>query len=316
MKNYKAVVIGCGKIGAEEWLYQKSIKPVTHAGAYVKHPNIELVGLCDIDPKKLKKAGEFFSGVSLYHSVSKMLKETNPDIVSVATHTDTHHRFVKMAAEAGAKAIVCEKPMASSVKKAESMVKICKNKKCLLFINHSRRFDLLLKKWQKKVLDGILGKILKVECIYHNGLFNNATHTIDLLRWFLGEAKKASGVYNFLTSNPKRDKNVDAIIYFKNGAMAVLQSVFEKKRLTEWLFYGQKGNLSLKKLGMEINYKNIKEGGKRSLTAQMVSHVVSCLEKKEKPKSAGQDGLKVLKILFAIEKSAKNNGKVIPVNSK
>jgi|SRR3989344_26562 len=313
MKHYKAVVIGCGKIGAEEWLYQKNIKPVTHAGAYVKHPNVKLVGLCDIDPEKLKKAGRFFSGVSLYRSASKMLKEMKPDIVSVATHTDTHYRFVKMAAEAGAKAIVCEKPMASSIKKAELMIKICHKKKCLLFINHSRHFDFLLKKWQTRIQNGVLGKVLQATCVYHNGFFNNATHTVDLLRWFLGEVKEVSGVYNFSTSNPKRDKNIDAQLYFNNGARAFLQSVPEKKKMTEWFFHGQKGDVSLKKLGMEIHYKNSKEKKHRSLTAQMVLHIISCLEKKEKPKSTGQDGLEVLKILFAIEKSAKNNGNVIKI---
>ena len=56
MKKFKAVVIGCGRIGAEEWRYQNNIRPATHAAAYFKHPKIELVGLCDIDSEKLKIA--------------------------------------------------------------------------------------------------------------------------------------------------------------------------------------------------------------------------------------------------------------------
>jgi len=313
MKRYKAVVIGCGKIGAQEWLYQKNMKPATHAGAYEKRRQVELAGLCDTDSEKLKRAGKFFPGAKLYQSAEKMLKETKPDIVSVATHTDTHYQFVKMAAEAGAKAVVCEKPMASSLKKAEAMIEVCKKKKCLLFINHSRHFDLLLKKWQEKVRGGILGKVIEARCNYHNGFLNNGTHMIDLLRWFLGEVKEAGGTYNSLTSNPERDKNIDAIIYFKNGAKAVLQSVTKKQGLTEWFFYGRKGKLSLEKLGMEIHYNNAKAGKCRNLTAQMVSHVVSCLEKKEKPVSTGEDGLAVLKILFAVKKSAENNGEITNV---
>lgn len=313
MKKYKAVVIGCGRIGAEEWRYQKNVKPVTHAAVYFKHLKIELVGLCDIDSEKLKKAKKFFPGVSLYNSAKKMLKETKPDIVSVATHINTHYRLVKMAADFGAKAIICEKPMADSIKKAELMVKICRKKKCFLFINHSRHFDFLINKWQRRVQNGVLGRVLQANCIYHNGFFNNGTHVIDLLRWFLGEAKEVSGIYNPLTSNPKKEKNIDAVIYFKNGARAVLQSVPEKKGFTEWLFYGEKNELSLKKLGMEIIFKSSKEGKPRSLTAQMASHVIFCLEKKEKPQSVGQDGLAVLKILFALKKSAQNNGKIIEI---
>lgn len=313
MKKYKAVVIGCGKIGAEEWLYKNNIRPATHAAAYFGSPKVKLAGLCDISPQKLKKAGKFFPGVPLYYSTGKMLEEIRPDIVSVATHADTHYKFVKMAADFGAKAIVCEKPMTYSTPEAESMIKICNQKKCLLFVNHSRHFDGLFGKWQKNLQNGVLGKVLQANCIYHNGLFNNGTHTIDILRWFLGEAKEVSGLYNFLTSNPKKDKNVDAIIIFKNGARAFLQSLPEKSKATEWFFYGEKGSLFFKKLGMELVYGNTKTGKPRSLMAQMASHVVYCLEKKENPKSTGQDGLEVLKIMGSIEKSAKNNGKFIKV---
>lgn len=312
-KRYKAVVIGCGRIGAENWRYQKNIKPATHAATYRCHPKIELAGLCDIDPKKLKATKKFFPGVPLYLLATKMLKEIRPDIVSVATHPNTHFKFVKMAADFGAKAIICEKPISDSLRKAKSMVRICKEKKCLLFVGHLRHFDPLIRKWQKKVKKGVLGKVSQANCIYHNGLFNNGTHMIDILGWFLGEAEQVIGVYNYLTSNPKKDKNIDATIFFKNGARAVLQSVPEKNGLTEWFFYGEKGNLAIRKLGFEINYKNLKIGKPRSLMTPMVSHIISCLERKEKPLSTGQDGFTVLKILFAIKKSADNKGKIIKI---
>ena len=316
MKKYKAVVIGCGKIGAQEWLYPQNVKPVTHAAAYFLHPHIELVGLFDIDPGKLKKAKKFFLGVPLYHSAEKMLKETQPDIVSIATHPNTHDTFVAMAANYGAKAILCEKPMADSLKKAERMVAMCARKKCLLFINHSRHFDSLINAWQGKIKRGALGEILQAHCLYHNGAFNNGTHAIDLLRMFLGEAQKVSGFYNAVTSNPKRDKNIDAMIFFKNGARAIMQSVSEGMGMTEWVFYGTRGSLALKHLGMEAHYNNAKEGAPRSLIAQTVLHIIACLGKKEKPKSTGTDALEISKVLFALKKSAQRNGKVIPINSK
>jgi predicted dehydrogenase len=312
-KKYKAVVIGCGRIGAAEWRYPKNIKHSTHAAAFRYHPKIKLSGLCDIDPKKLKFAERFFPGVPLYLSAKKMLKEVKPDIVSVATRPDTHFKFVKMAANFRARSIICEKPISDSLQKAESMVRIYKEKKRLLFVAHLRHFDPLIGKWQRKVKKGILGKISQANCIYHNGFFNNGTHMVDILRWFLGKAEKVIGVYNPLTSNPKKDKNIDDTIFFKSGARAVLQSVPEKNGLTEWYFYGKKGNLAIRKLGFEINYNNFKTGKPRSLMAPMVSHIISCLEGKERPLSTGRDGLAVLEILFAIQKSANNKGKIIKI---
>lgn len=314
-KKYKAVVIGCGKIGAEEWNYSRNIKPATHAAAYFKNPKVELVGLCDIDPEKLKKVKKLFPGISLYYSAKKMLKETKPDIVSVATHANTHYKFVKMAADSGVKAIVCEKPMADSLKQAQKMVKLCRQKKCLLFIDHSRHFDPLIQKWQEKVKKGILGKVLHANCFYHNGFFNNGTHMIDLLMMYLGKVESTIGVFNHSTSNPKRDKNIDALIFFKGGSRAILQSMPAKRRLTEWFFYGKTNDLALKKLGTQIQFRGQKYGKPRSLMASMVSHIACCLDGKERPKSTGQEALEVLKVLFAVKKSAKNNGKNIRVKS-
>lgn len=310
-KKYRAVVIGCGKIGAEEWSYPKNIKPATHAAAYLQNPKVKLVGLCDIDSQKLRRAGRFFPGTPLYFSAEKMLEETKPDIVSVATHLDTHFELVKMAAGIGPKAIICEKPMSDSFKKAKLMVEICKRGKCLLFINHLRHFDPLMRKWQGKVRGGLLGKSLQVKCNYYNGFFNNGTHMVDLLRWFLGEVERVSGFYNLETSNPKKDKNIDAVVFFKNKSRAILQSQFQKRGLTEWVFYGENGELKIKKLGMEIRYGNLKIGKSRSFMSSMVSHIVSCLEGKEKPVSVSREGLAVLKILFALKKSAERQGKII-----
>lgn len=311
--KYKAVVIGLGRIGAQEWLYQNNIKPVTHAAAFLAHPKIKLSGLCDTDPKNLKSASVFFKKVPSYAFAPAMLRETNPDIVSIATHPDTHYSLVKLAAEHGVKAIILEKPMADSIKDAEKMIKICRQKKCLLFINHSRHFDTLIQGWQKKVQKGILGKVLQASCLYHNGFLNNGTHMIDLLIMFLGKADKALGKFNQLTSNSKRDENIDAMIFFKEGARATLQSVPAKRRMTEWYFYGTKNDLFLKNLGTQVHFKNKKYGKPRSLSAQMVWHVVECLEGKEKPVSTGKEALEVLKVLFAIKKSTQNNGKVVRV---
>jgi len=303
-KRYKAVVIGCGRIGAEEWSYPENIKPATHAGAYWANSKTKLVGLCDINPQRLKEAGRIFSGVPTYSSVKKMLEETRPDIVSIATHPDSHYRFVKMAANFGVRAIVCEKPISDSLKKAEMMVSICKEKGSFLFIGHLRHFDPLTRKYQGILRNGTLGEDLRVNCSYYNGFFNNGTHVVDLLRWFLGDIKRVSGCYNLKTSNPKKDKNIDAVLYFTNKSCATLSSLAEKKGRTEWVFYGKKGELSIKKLGMEIKYNNLKVGRPRSLMAAMILHITACLDGKEKPLSTGQDGLAVLKILFAVKKSA------------
>lgn len=329
-KIYKAAVIGCGGVGAEEWNFPKEIRPETHAASLNDHPRVDLAALVDMDEMKLKRAGKYFKGVPLFNSAGEMFKKIKPDIVSVASNSGSHAALVKMAASHKTKAILCEKPIAESIKQAEEMIKICKKNESLLFINHQRRFDPLFWQWRKNVKKGMLGKIIQANCYYYNGLFNSATHVVDLLRFFLGEADWVSGLLNRQTSWKKGDDNMEAMIKFKNGTMATLQTLPKNYGVSDYFFYGEKGYFAIKNLGYEVEYKklaknkyckgffqlsdNIKKQGKpRSLMEQVANHIISCLDGREKPVSRGEDGLAALKILFAIKKSAKNQGKIIKI---
>jgi len=329
-KKYKAIVIGCGWIGAEEKDYPKTIQPATHAGAYKSHPRIELAGLVDVNPRKLSTAQKFFPGTPSFNSAKEMFKKIKPDIVSIATPTNSHSQLVQLAAQFKTKAIICEKPISNSLKEAKKMIKACQNNKSLLFINHQRRFDPLMQEWRNKVKNGLIGNILQASCYYYNGLLNNGTHCIDLLRFFLGEISWVQATTNSKTSISKNDKNVDALIGFKNNARVTIQSLSKNYGFLNFYFYGTKGRITLKNLGYEVEYKKLiknkyyknryqlsksikQEGRPRSFMKPMVNHIISCLEGKKRPVSRGIDGLAVLKILAALRKSAENKGAIIKI---
>ena len=323
-KKYKAAVIGCGGIGAEEWNYSKGVQPGTHAAAYKNNFKVNLAALVDINQKKLKRAGQYFPEVPLFSSAKKMFEKIKPDIVSIATNSGSHASLVKMAAKHKTSAILCEKPIAESIKEAEEMIKICEKNKSLLFINHQRRFDPLLQQWRSEIKKGIIGKIVQVNCYYYNGLFNSGTHMIDLLRFFLGDINWVRGIINEQTSWKENDKNIDALVGFKSGTVAAMQTLPKNYGFSEFYFYGTKGYFAIKNLGYEIECRKLienkyckgfyqlsenikKEGKARSLMSSVVSHIVSCLDGRAKPVSRGEDGLAVLKALFALKKSAGKN---------
>lgn len=325
-KRYKAAVIGCGKIGVGMGLNSIDI---SHAGAYSKHQRIILSGLVDVDKKNLQFSRKYFPGVPLFNSVEKMLKEVNPDIVSVAIPPEFHYKMVKKLAENKVKAIFCEKPIACSLREASEMIKTCKKNKSLLFIDHQRHFDKLLLKYRKKIKNGLVGNIFQGNCYYYNGLFNGGTHTIDLLRFFLGEADKVQAHFNDMTSWNKKDKNIDGLITFKNGAKIFIQSLTKNYGCIDFYFYGSKGLFMVKNFGNRIEYRKLennkyykgfyqlsdrisKEGVPKNFIMGAIDHIVECLDDSRKEAiSTGEDGLAVLKILLALRKSAENSYKII-----
>ena len=329
MKNkYKAAVIGCGKVGAEEWNFSKELSPETHAACFSKNLKTDLTALVDINPEKLKAAGKYFPRAFLFNSAKDMFEKIRPDIVSIAANSESHFSLVKLAASYKTPAILCEKPIAQTIKQAKEMIEMCKKNKSLLFINHQRRFDPLLQQWQKKIENGPLGKIAQVNCYYYNGLLNSGTHVIDLLRFFLGDIDWVQGFKNTHTSWKKDDDNIDAVIKFKNGTLATLQTLPKNYGLSDFHFYGEKGYFAIKNLGFEIEYKKSienkyckgfyqlsekseKKGKPRSLVSSVVSHIVICLNDKKKPVGTGEDGLAALKVIFVLRESAKKQGKII-----
>lgn len=315
-------------MGAKEWNYSKDVRPQTHAACYKNNSRIELAAFVDNNQKNLEDAGKYFPGVALFASAKDMFLKIKPDIVSIATNSDSHASLVKLAAKCKTPAILCEKPIAESVKQAGEMIKICKHNNSLLFINHQRRFDMLLQQWRAKINNGLMGKIVQVNCYYYNGLLNSGTHVIDLLRFFLGDIDWVKGFVNVKTSWKNNDDNIDALIKFKSGAMATLQTLPKNYGLSDFHFYGEKGYFAIRNLGYEVEYRksvenkyckgfyqlseNAEKGGKpRSFIGSVVSHVVSCLDGKTNPVSTGEDGLAALLVIFALRESAKKQGKTI-----
>lgn len=89
----------------------------SHALAYHNHPDAELVGLVNRSPVDLPAAMQRYP---IYTTFAEGLA-TEPDLVCVATYSDSHADFAIAAMEAGADVFV-EKPLATTVEDARRVV--------------------------------------------------------------------------------------------------------------------------------------------------------------------------------------------------
>lgn len=322
-KRYKAAVIGCGNIGAKEENYSEKVRPGTHAGAFSMNKRTELAALVEVNKERWPELKKAFPAAEIFESAGEMFKKIKPDIVSIATPTDKHYEFVLLAAKNKCPAILCEKPLSYSLKEAEKMVKVCKESGSLLFTNHTRHFDPIIRKWSKKVKEGLLGEIYQGNVFYYNGFFNNGTHLIDLITMFLGEVEEVLGMENKSTTSNPNDPNLDGFIKFKSGALVSLQSLSKNYGFLGFRIFGGRGMLETLDLvykfcfRKKIDNKNFKnffeleekgeiEGEPRGFMISVIAYIVDVLDKKAEPTSTGEEGLAVLKILDAFKKSAKS----------
>ena len=87
----------------------------SHALAYATNPDFEVVGLVNRSPVELPPE---LGGVAVTPDFHEALRRLSPDLVCIATYSDSHADFAVAAMEAGAHVFV-EKPLATTVADAE-----------------------------------------------------------------------------------------------------------------------------------------------------------------------------------------------------
>ena len=112
-KPIRLGLIGCGGIVQN-----------THARAYRSLPDtVQVTALADVVPENLQKVGELFSvpTENRWTDYREMLEHATIDVVTVATPHSLHAEQVIQAANAGV-AIISEKPMATNLEEADSIL--------------------------------------------------------------------------------------------------------------------------------------------------------------------------------------------------
>lgn len=123
---YRVGIIGLGHIAVED--------EDCHLRAYQECADTEVVAMCD---KKAFYCARNWDSSHSYLAYMLMIMKEQLDIVSVCTPPSTHAQIVCDIAPY-VKAILCEKPIALTLKDADKMIDTCRKHGTLLQINHQR----------------------------------------------------------------------------------------------------------------------------------------------------------------------------------
>lgn len=172
-KTVKIGVIGAGNIGKH------------HIGTYQKVAGVEVVAVADPVTAAAEAAAKQFNIPNVFSDHRQMLAKVEMDGVSVCTPNACHSAQTVDALKAG-RNVLCEKPMSTTVKEAEAMVKAAKAANKLLMLGFVRLFDPGIQVVKKYLDDGEIGEV------YHSVVFEVRRRGIPGLGgWFT--TKKMSG---------------------------------------------------------------------------------------------------------------------------
>jgi predicted dehydrogenase len=193
----RVALVGCGAIS--ELYYAPAFKEAA------KHACLEITALCDPSPSRLEALQVSFPAAQAVTAIEELIS-LSPDLAIVASPPRFHSSQANALLAAGAH-VLCEKPMASSVLEADSMIMAAARAKRVLAIGLFRRFFPALQTIHSLVSGGVLGRPLSF--VFSEGgpfnwpaasasffqrqhsqggvLLDLGVHALDLVCWWFGE---------------------------------------------------------------------------------------------------------------------------------
>lgn len=130
----RTLVVGLGNMG------------LSHALAYHHSPDFQIVGLVNRSTPDLPEA---LAGYAVTHDFAEALERLRPDLVCVATYSDSHADFAVAAMQAGAHVFV-EKPLATTVADARRVLDCAKDTGRKLVVGYILRHH---PSWQRLIAE-------------------------------------------------------------------------------------------------------------------------------------------------------------------
>ena len=328
-RNRMIGLIGCGFWGANF--------------ARIASQSQKLKWCADLDSKQTQKMEERYK-VKTTQDYKEILDDEEVEGVIIATPASTHHEVAKTALEAG-KNVLVEKPMAITVSECEELIAIADKMKKVLMVGHTFEYNPNVIKLKEYVKREDFGKIYYIYSTRVNlgqirgdvnAMWNLAPHDISIANYLIEEQPKSvraegrgylkNELPDVVFLNLEYSDNVMVQIHVSwldpekvrklvvigEKKMAVFDDLSENKleildkgvgREEEDVRYSGKGTFKLRYGETEIPKLDESEPLKNEF-----DHFVDCISNNKKPRTDGQNGLRVVKVLEAAQKSLKENG--------
>ncbi len=184
----KAAIIGCGNIaGSLDSMDSKEV--LTHAHAYDKHANTELVCICDpILEQRRSFLNQWGNDIRHYDSFEKLLASHSLDIVSICSPTPFHFEAMVLALkDKHIQTIICEKPFVQTQEELDELKILMHIHPKKILINFMRRYDPSIQRLHHLIETKALGKILCFNGKFTKGLYHNGSHMLELIEYLCGD---------------------------------------------------------------------------------------------------------------------------------
>lgn len=337
MARYKAVIVGAGRMAGtiddEVVTYDACSNPYSHAAGYAVFPEIELTAFADLDMAKVESLQQRYGVPRGYQDYREMIEREKPDIVSIATPATHHREAVLFAAEHGARAIYCEKPLCCSLAEADEMVAAVESHGIKFNTGTLRRWAVPMELLHDMIARGELGELQAVITYSVGGMLHSASHFFDLMMYLAGDPELdwIQGTVPNPEFDPEAERWDDDLsgigqVRFSNGVMCHLLNT---SMWAEFAAIGSEGAVAIMNNGMEFALRRrqyICDGAyyeyqpapfpayeRTSPTVRLIRDLLQALDTDGETRQGIRRAVNTAEITFGIIESHRQGGARVPL---
>jgi predicted dehydrogenase len=249
----KGAIIGLGKMG------------LSHAAIVGAHPDVDMVAVCDTSSLVLD-AFKKFTKVKTYTDFQKLVSETTPDFVVIATPTKYHYPMVKFGLEQGIH-IFCEKPFTLVASQGKELTEIAIQKGLVNQVGYHNQFIGTFRELKRLLAQNVLGNLVHFSGEAYGPvvtkekgstwrsnpeegggcLLDYASHVINLIQEVIGRPDKIYGTLLKSIYSKGVEDAVYSLLKLKNGLTGTLLVNWSdetyRKMSTSITVIGEKGKI-------------------------------------------------------------------------
>lgn len=316
---------------------------------FYQSPASEMALCVDLDDKRLAHMKRLYPNINTSTSYDDLINDPTIDAVGVCTHVSAHYPLAKKALEAG-KHVLVEKPLTAKVEEAEELVDLAKKNGKVLMVDHTFEYTAGVNKMKEIIESGLLGDILYVHCSRLNlGIFQRdinvvwdlAPHDLSVILYATGLKPKSVRTVGMKLLHPKVEDAAFVTLKCGDSASAVIHvswvdplkvrkvSVVGTKQMLVYDDLDPLAKIQIYDKGVDnpphydtfgeflcsyhygdIHMPRLQEAEPLSV---MCKHFLECIETGATPRSDGESGLRMVRLLAASDQSIAQNGAEIAV---
>jgi predicted dehydrogenase len=311
--------------------------------------DVQVVKICDLDTQLLEQARRTYGHIQATRNYIDITTDCDINGVAIATPVSSHFDIAKSALCEG-KHVFVEKPFTLNSAQAEELIDLAEKKNLTIMVDHTFLFTGSVRKIKELITEqNVLGDIFYYDSTRINlGLFQHdvnvawdlAAHDFSIMDYVIDKkpaALTASGSAHF------REEFEDIAyitIYFDNCLIAHFNLnwlspvkirstlIGGKKKMLVWNDLEADEKIKIYDKGVNVEnregiYNSLVEYRSGDVLIPKVDHTealktecqyfVDCILNDKKPINDGQSGLRIVRMLEAVDQSLKSMGKLVRV---